>query len=205
MSEHDNGFDHQRWLEYQGACAAASTGSLLLVPGIEYGDPDNIVHIPVWGEVPFLGSGNGTFETLRRSSDAGGFAVLAHPWRRRAWDRFDENWLAHLSGVEIWNRKYDGIAPNRDVVTLARRAGIAPIVSLDFHNRRQFFPLSMSLEIEGALTREAVWAALGVGAFTPMAMSMSALKFTSGLPGRAIAALELGRRHTARLLRNARG
>jgi hypothetical protein len=35
MSEHDRGFDQQRWVEYQKACMGASAGDILLVPGIE--------------------------------------------------------------------------------------------------------------------------------------------------------------------------
>ena len=34
---------------------------ILLVPGIEYEDPDNVVHIPVWGDrLPFLGAAQPT-------------------------------------------------------------------------------------------------------------------------------------------------
>jgi hypothetical protein len=49
MSEHDRGFDKQRWAEYQKACVEASTDDILLIPGIEYEDADNVVHTPVWG------------------------------------------------------------------------------------------------------------------------------------------------------------
>ena len=201
MSEHDQGFDDERWQAFRGACAAASTSSLLLVPGLEYGDADNVVHIPVWGDVPFLGSGKEPIELLRRASDVGGFTAFAHPWRREAWRRFDTEWLPHLSAVEIWNRKYDGWAPRREAVAFARAHGLRQFVSLDFHTRRQFFPLGLALEIDGAVTCAAVHDALHVGRYEPLAFSTSALRFTGGMAERALAAIESARRHAAALLR----
>ena len=59
MSEHDRGFNQERWIKYQKACAAESTGDILLIPGIEYEDADNVVHTPVWGRTsPSLAQGD---------------------------------------------------------------------------------------------------------------------------------------------------
>ena len=55
MSEHSRGFSSAKWLEYVDACDEAGSERVTLVPGIEYGDEDDIVHIPVWGRVPFFG------------------------------------------------------------------------------------------------------------------------------------------------------
>src|SRR4029077_8679352 len=41
MSEHSRGFTAAKWDDYRQACANASTGRVLLVPGIEYGDEDD--------------------------------------------------------------------------------------------------------------------------------------------------------------------
>lgn len=190
MAEHDQGFDPQRWQEYAGACAAASTGTTLLIPGIEYSDADNAVHIPVWGDVPFLGTGSGTLRLLERCQGAGGFAVFAHPWRRQAWRRFEEDWLQYLSAVEIWNRKYDGWRPRPEAVALAQRAAIQPFVALDFHQRRQFFPLALGLDIDGPVSRAAVQHALEAGRFEPLFLSRHALEFTGGVAAKALAALD---------------
>jgi len=200
MSEHDRGFDQSRWQDYQRACAAASSPDLLLVPGIEYGDTDDVVHIPVWGAVPFLGSDGTTACLLQRACSAGGFTVFAHPWRRDAWQRLDQNWLPHLQAVEVWNRKYDGWAPNSRAVQFADRHGVRPFVSLDFHTRRQFFPLSLAMTIDGGLTRDAVHAALTAGHFQPRFLSTSALMYTGGLPARVLTAVEAARRQAARRL-----
>jgi hypothetical protein len=201
MSEHDDGFDAERWQSYRRACAAASLPGLALIPGIEYGDCDNAVHVPVWGDLPFLGSGLGTGALLRRARAEGGFTVFAHPWRRDAWRRFDEDWLADLSAVEIWNRKYDGWAPRADAVAFAQRHALAPFASLDFHTRRQFFPLAMTIEIDGSPTRESVYDGLAAGRFTPTFLGAKAMAFTHGIASNALAAIEAARRLSAEKIR----
>jgi hypothetical protein len=194
MAEHDRTFDEARWREYCAACAAASS-RVLLVPGMEYGDEDNTVHIPVWGEgLPFLGRGRPTLELLQAARAAGGAAVFAHPWRRDAVSRFRPEWRPLLAGVEIWNRQYDGVAPNPHSVGFAREQELAPFVSLDFHSRRQFFPLAMSLDVDGDLTAASVYEALRAGRFRPAAMRVSALRFTTGLPATTVRGLERSRR-----------
>ena len=149
MSEHSRGFTAAKWDDYRQACADASTDRVVLVPGIEYGDEDNVVHIPVWGQVPFFGDAPQIGDLLKQATAAGGTAVWAHPWRRAAWQRCEPSWWDYLGAVEVWNRKYDGIAPNRDSLALARQHTAAQFVALDLHTRRQLFPLSLSLSLPG--------------------------------------------------------
>ena len=190
MSEHSRGFTGAKWQEYVQACGEASNDRLTLVPGIEYGDPDDVVHIPVWGDLPFLGDGLATGRLLNEVSAAGGTAIWAHPWRREAWRRFDPGWLDQLAAVEVWNRKYDGMAPSRDAVALARRERLRAAVALDFHTRRQLFPLSLNLRLEGATSQAAVGAALDAGAFSPQAFGLPLALFTRGPGGLALRGLE---------------
>src|ERR1700690_1085346 len=84
MTEHDRGFTPDRFAEYREACAEASSPEMLVMPGIEYSDADNRVHVLVWG-VPFLGEELPTAEMLEAVRLANGVAVLAHPSRRSAW------------------------------------------------------------------------------------------------------------------------
>ena len=120
MAEHDRGFDAERWAAYKMTCAAGSSDRILLVPGMEYEDADNIVHVPVWGEeAPYLGHGRPTQEILEAARESDAVAVLAHPWRRDAVERFDPDWVPFLAAVEIWNRHYDGVAPNPEVYLIA--------------------------------------------------------------------------------------
>ena len=79
LAEHDRGWDENRWSRYRQACRASSTPDCLLVPGIEYGDADNVVHVVVWGDIPFLGAGKPTVEVLRAAKADGAVCVLAHP------------------------------------------------------------------------------------------------------------------------------
>jgi hypothetical protein len=187
MAEHDRGFDDGRWDEYRAACAGASTDELLLVPGMEYEDRASLVHIPVWGaDVPFLGAGRPTEELLRDAKAHEAFTVFAHPARREAIESFRPEWTRHLDAVEIWNRHYDGIAPYPRGRRFASEQGLRPFAALDFHTRRQFFPLAMVLEVTGAVAAADVVEALRAGRFHPEAFGTSALRFTSGLPGTAL-------------------
>lgn len=156
MTEHDRGFTEGRLLEYRDACAQASSDELLVVPGIEYSDADNVVHILVWGTVPFLGEGLPTADVLREAKSANGVAVLAHPSRREAWRFYNDCWSNALVGIEVWNRKSDGWAPSSHAVALLQRTSLVPFVGMDFHTQRQFFSLATELELQAPITEETV-------------------------------------------------
>jgi hypothetical protein len=206
MSEHSRGFSSAKWGEYVDACEVASNGRVTLVPGIEYGDSDDVVHIPVWGRVPFLGEAPHIGTLLAEVTESGGTAVWAHPWRRDAWRRFDPAWSQYLGAVEVWNRKYDGIAPNPNSFDISRSYGTAAFVSLDFHTRRQLFPLSLTLRLNGVAGQEEgtnarmvsttaagvdqVYSALGTGSFFPRAFGLPLQRVAEGPLGGALRALE---------------
>jgi len=161
MTEHDRGFTSERLREYRVACAEASSEKILVVPGIEYSDAENRVHVLVWGSVPFLGEGLPTIEMLKGVRAANGLAVLAHPSRRDAWKIVEPSWYEMLNGIEAWNRKYDGWAPSQSAPALFDAANITPFVGLDFHTRRQSFPLGMSLDLRGDVCEETVVESIG--------------------------------------------
>ena len=200
MAEHDRGFDEARWQAYRQACAEASRDDLLLVPGIEYSDPDNRVHIPVWGSEHFLGEGIETGELLARCVATGGLAVLAHPDRRDAWRCLPDGAAELLLGIETWNRKYDGWAPSRTAAGLLA-PGLVPFVGLDLHTARQFFPLAMVLDVDGEPAVETVIEALRARRCRPQAFRMPARRVHAG-PGLVAArTAEAARRPLARRLR----
>jgi hypothetical protein len=205
LADHSREFEPARLSEYWDECAAASTDQVLLVPGIEYNDPDNVVHVPVWGEVPFYGATPDITSLLGKVAADGGTAVLAHPWRREAWRRYDPAWTPLLAGVEVWNRKYDGLSPNRHAFSLAKREGLRPFASVDFHTRRQLFPLSVQLTLDGSrVDRAAVERALAAGAFTPFFRDRPVAKVLGGVDGLALRAVETARRKAAPVLRGLR-
>jgi hypothetical protein len=180
-SEHDRGFDEARLAAYRLACAQASNDRLVVVPGIEYSDPTNTLHVLVWGRIPFLGEGLPTEVLLERVAQQGGLAVLAHPWRKDAWRKFDPTWTSWLSGIELWNRKSDGWRPEARVATLLENSPLLPFASLDFHVSRQFFPLRMKLQIPGPLNEDAVIEALRARRCRPTALGLDATKFGTGV------------------------
>lgn len=199
MSEHDRGFDQSKWDEYQAACREAS-GPALVVPGIEYSDHDNVVHLPVWGDLPFLGEGLPPLGLLEDVHGHGGTAIFAHPWRRDAWQRYGPEWRRYLRGVEVWNRKYDGVAPCSEAVALADRESLQPLVALDFHTRRQFFPLSVRLEADSSPGLSEVFDALHHGSFASKVARLPLDRVTSGAPNALMRGGERVRQLLRRLL-----
>lgn len=141
MSEHDTGFAPDRYAEYRAACAAASRTGCPLVPGIEYSSPDNDIHLLVWGVPRFLGEHRPVIDTLRDVRAEGGVAILAHPVRRDAWRRISPDWLPLLDGIELWNRKSDGISWGREAQAMIAAHGLPATVGHDFHRPRQIWPL----------------------------------------------------------------
>jgi hypothetical protein len=205
MVEHDRGFDQQKWASYRDACAAASDQEILLVPGIEYSDSDNTVHVPVWGQLPFLGENLETEAMLRAAHEAGGLAVFAHPRRKNAYARFDPSWFQYLTGIELWNRRYDGYAPNRDVAQLLRsRPELVPFATLDFHTARHFLPLAMLFELQGEVTEDSILSALRARRARPAAFRLPAGSFAQWPVWPAIRGVDETRRAGLRLARRGR-
>lgn len=201
MCEHDREFSQSRWEAYKEACAAVSRDGVLFVPGIEYADPDDRVHVPVWGASDFLGSGLPTSELLRRVDDCGGFAVLAHPARRDAWEIVDPTWLSLLGGIEVWSRKWDGWAPNRRAAGWVAGGSHLPVASLDLHRLNQFFPLSLRLELAGAVSRETAVQALRSASARPQFRRFPVSLMTSPPMASCLAQAERLRRPLVRILR----
>jgi len=204
MTEHDRGFTAQRLLQYREACAQASSEHILLVPGIEYSDAANRVHVLVWGQVPFLGEALPTTDLLDKVQAAGGVAVLAHPSRKEVWKSFDSAWAPRLSGIETWNRKYDGWAPSRTAPALLKDTGAIPFVGLDFHTQRQSFPLTMMLEIEGTISEERVVDCLRSRRCQPRAFGHPLTGRNVELASPVLTLAENGRRALTSIARNAK-
>jgi hypothetical protein len=204
MTEHDRGFDEQRRLEHREACRKASTDQILLVPGIEYSNKANTVHILVWGDVPFVGVDTETEKTLAAVTAHQAIAVLAHPSRKEAWRLFNPAWVPNLAGIEIWNRKTDGWAPSRDAVPLLNNSGVLPFVGLDFHDPRQFFPLATILELKPPISEESVLACLRARSCRSEAFGRRLPELLNGIGGRILRMAEILRRGAAPIYRRVR-
>jgi hypothetical protein len=180
MTEHDRGFHASRWAEFSRACADASTAGTILVPGIEYSDAENIVHVLVWGQLPFLGERRPTLALLEDVNELGGIAVLAHPSRKSAHRLVCDSWLRHLCGIEVWNRKTDGWAPSIDGVLLNQRSGLRAFVGLDFHCARQLFPLAMNLRVSAPVSAAELVRAVTLGECEATVLGLAPSRFTDG-------------------------
>ena len=173
MSEHDDTFDSERFKAYRRACAVASTGRCTLVPGIEYSSPDNDIHILTWGLDEFLGDHRPVEEILQGVAAQDGVAVFAHPRRRNAWQRYDPQWTPLLHGMELWNRKSDGLCPSDEAMALVRQTGLPATVGVDFHRLNQLYPLSVRFpRISGDIESDAV-AAIRAGQLDLLAFRRS--------------------------------
>jgi hypothetical protein len=202
MSEHDRGFDEGRWAAYREACARASSARFLVVPGIEYSSADNVVHVPVWGDIPFLGEGLETADLLESVGRHGAAAVFAHPSRNGAWERFHPDWVRHLLGVEVWNVKEDGYAPSVEGVELWRaHPSLLPFADLDFHTPRQLFPLGLEVRFDGTLVTDTVYAALSRREVGGLAYRTPVHRFTEGRRRRRSEALERCRHRAFRIVK----
>jgi hypothetical protein len=201
MTEHDRGFSDGRLLEYRKACAQASTKDVLMVPGIEYSDPDNIVHILVWGAVPFLGEALPTTDLLDKVGAAGGIAVFAHPSRKEAWKKFDPQWSSKLLGLEVWNRKTDGWSPSRTAFPLLEGTQLLPFVGMDFHDSNQMFPLAMQLDVALPLTEDSVLECLRAPHCRAAAFDRPVQEVVGGFSAVALGSAELVRRSATKVYR----
>jgi hypothetical protein len=201
-SEHDESFNNARWQSYRKACIENSADDFLIVPGIEYSDRLNIVHVLVWGNIPFLGVGRETEELLREVKEFQGVAVMAHPSRKQAWQKYRSQWAPLLSGMEQWNRKEDGVAPSQEAISLLKQnPGLLPFVGLDFHRANQFFPLFMAWQLNGRLIEEEVLDWLREKKGRAMVAGVSIGYFSKGNLYKAVKGIEHFRKYLRRIIK----
>ncbi|MGH1420066.1 MAG: PHP domain-containing protein [Hyphomicrobiaceae bacterium] len=202
MSEHDTGFDPQKFPDYRAACQAASTPRCALIPGIEYSSPDNDIHILTWGLDHFLTEHQPVIDTLRAVHEQKGGAIFAHPKRRNAFAKYDPAWTPYLSGVEVWNRKTDGLTFGVEAIQLISNTGLMATVGSDFHILRHLYPLSTRFNIdEDQPIEAALVTALRQGAHTAHAFGRPITDQSGQLKRGAHTQLESMRRAALRIFR----
>jgi hypothetical protein len=190
--------DAETWGRIQQECdrLGDETG-FLLVPGIEYQDPDHIVHMPVFGRAPFYGRSPVIDELVREARSDDAAAIFAHPRRREAWQRFDPAWVPYLTGIEVWNRKYDGVRPNAWALAQAQHHGLAASVALDWHGTRQMYPLALRVPSpsrgDNRQRSGAVVSSMLAGRMRATAFGLDVERFSHGLLGRSARGFESAR------------
>ena len=201
ITEHDRGFDESRRIAHRDACRKASTADILLLPGIEYSDATNTLHLLVWGDVPFIGSGVETATVLKAAKAVGGTVVIAHPSRKDAWRSIKPEWQDSILGIELWNRKTDGWAPSAHAISFLESTHLLPFVGMDFHTSRQFFPLATVAEVEPPISEERVLASLRSRHCDSQVFGRPVKSFSGGATSDAMRAFEFVRRKAAAFYR----
>lgn len=205
MTEHDTGFDPLRFGDYRAECAAASTARCALIPGIEYSCPDNDVHILTWGLNHFLAEHRPVSETLFDVQQAGGVTIFAHPIRRDVWAKFDTAWAPLLDGIEIWNRKSNGVTACSKANALIEETGLPATVGQDFHKLRHLYPLTMQVARPSGDLEAGLVAALKAGEMQPQAFRRPILDAEGALQCDTHDRLEQSRIRLRDLVRSKRG
>jgi predicted metal-dependent phosphoesterase TrpH len=198
LTEHDRGFTEARRQKHRDLCAAESSEDFMVVPGIEYSDESNRIHMLTFGRIQFLGENRPTLDLLRNVKAEGGVAVFAHPRRKEAWADFSPEWESLLAGIEVWNRKTDGWAPGEKAVELVQRTGLPGFCGMDFHGQKQYFPLAMIFKGQkGGLREESIVAAMRAGEFSAEAFGHSVDVCMQGSVGAVLDLSEKARRSAA--------
>lgn len=184
ICDHDRTMTVERWKSLRESCTrlSAETG-FLLVPGVEYQDPEHIVHVPVFGDVPFYGRSPRITDLLAAARGDGASTLFAHPARRHAELAFNDEWVPWLTGIEVWSRKYDGLSPNAWALEASEKYALNPFVSLDFHGPRQIYPLAMLLDLAPDAGAPDAAAALYHGRARASALGLPPECYGSGLLG----------------------
>jgi predicted metal-dependent phosphoesterase TrpH len=194
MAEHDVSLDEISWTLYCKECRQASRDKFLVIPGIEYSDPSNSIHVLVWGIEQFLGKRMPIQHTLAKTKDLGGIAVWAHPIQKNTQESFRPEWFKLLFGIEEWNRKADGIAPSEEATQLRKEYDLVPFYGLDFHRLNQLFPLGMNILIDNCLTVTNVISAVSKRQCYPELIGVPPALTTRILENNLLVNLEAGRR-----------
>jgi hypothetical protein len=194
VCDHDRGMTDGLWSSIKRECRRIThhTG-FVVIPGVEYQDPDHVVHMPVFGDGPFYGRSPRIAELLSAARSDGAATVFAHPSRRDAWSVFEEAWVPDLAGIEVWSRKYDGLRPNEWALAASAHYGLASFVSLDFHGPRQLYPLAMLATFSRTPSQDDALAALRGGGLRPSALGIGPERFGAGILGSTSVAAEKAR------------
>ena len=143
ICEHNRNFSDKKFKSLIKECDNLSDDKVLLIPGIEYEDADNIIHICTFGLKNLISEYSSINDLLQKVVKENGIAVYAHPEGKHSYKKIDKNVFSLLNGIEVWNRKEDGIKPSKIAWSLYKKHKVTPFVSLDFHRKAQLFPLSI--------------------------------------------------------------
>jgi len=149
FAEHSEGFDHGKMRDLVNECRELSDEEMILVPGLEI-DCDFGRHVLALGVKECIVSEKPDL-VLEEIKEKGGIAVLPHPVIYRFRSFFTN--IQHLDGVEIWNSRYDGGAPNPKVFDLLQtlrdeNEAVYAFGGQDLHDVAEMDDLCLALDLE---------------------------------------------------------
>ncbi|MGA3008769.1 MAG: hypothetical protein ABSD72_00780 [Terracidiphilus sp.] len=147
MSEHVESLDYQTIQRMLTDYAALPTTGCLMIPGIEIDD----LHILIYGVTairPYVG----VEDLAAQMFHNGALIFVSHPVKvKRTVPAVILPWL---TGVEIWNTRYDGRGAPRPWnlklwAELQRERGpLQPLVGVDFHKTSDLSPVRVELDCD---------------------------------------------------------
>ncbi len=166
LSDHAEAFDTTKVAAFRSECASLSDSDFLMVPGLEF-ECEGRFHLLGYGCTE-LTTSRDPERVMQHIRANGGVVVLAHPMEEHLAQL--ERLAPGLSGIEVWNSKYDGrYAPRLTPFDSVRRLraaghGLHAYFGLDLHWRTQFRGLQVRVST-GRLEQTALLARLRAGDF----------------------------------------
>lgn len=143
LTEHDQGFDQEKFESYRAECSKYG-GDVLLVPGIEYEviHCGEVIHIGAIGVPEFLDESvvkRDILSLVEAIHRHGGLAVLNHPNDIKK--VLGKRHIEVFDFIEMWNTKFDcEFAPNLQMLRWLNSTdhNASYLVSADIHNIDRF-------------------------------------------------------------------
>ncbi len=154
LAEHNprrNGeyISEQEYLNFVDECEKASNDNFVVIPGLEC-EVQGKNHILGIGLNEVVG-GEDWDSLVNDIQKKGGIAVLAHPVFFK--NKYDNDLLMELDGIEVWNSRYSGGLPDPIAVSKIKKltsygSGITGFFGMDFHRPDDYYDLRLIISIE---------------------------------------------------------
>ncbi|MDD5438558.1 MAG: PHP domain-containing protein, partial [Patescibacteria group bacterium] len=139
VTEHTDGLDADSVEKVVSECRSLSDSNFLFIPGFEL--PYKNCHILLIG-ASALDLKLDSLEAIKLAKQQGAWIVLAHPHRNQY--KIDDDLVALLDGIEIWNQQYDGKHfPRLKALKMYEshhqiKSDLLATAGLDFHRESHF-------------------------------------------------------------------
>ena len=159
LTEHIENLDDESVNVYLRECEKLSDEKFLIIPGFEYSEfKDHILAIGFKKLFRNLTE----LELIKYAKKLDSIVILAHPKKEGYF--VDSKVLENIDGLEIWNRKYDGIAPNNKSIEILNGDTLA-FGGNDLHSSYEMGGITYEVDAE-KLGETYILKALKMGKYT---------------------------------------